>query len=107
MNENELTQVAGGIGDNFFKIIVLYTAVPRSNPSDILDTGMTFAVEPEETVGHIEQRFINFCGANGGEIQTIFNGAPVGKEITMTGLGIRERETLVMKAALYGGGWGI
>lgn len=59
-----------------------------------------YAVTPDETVGHIEQRTIDHSMCEGGTAQTYFRGAPVAKEMTMAQLGIGEYETLKMELTL-------
>ena len=106
IDEQRLNQIAGGVAETFFKIEVEYTAVCRSDPNDGIRNFMTFAVEPDETVGHIEERLINFCWADGGEVSTYYKGTLIDKGTTMAMLGIREREKLLMRAELYGYSWG-
>ncbi len=107
INEESLERIAGGAAcESFFKIEVDYTAKPQTHPEDEpVHIVMTYAVEPNETVGHIEQRTIDHSMCEGGTAQTYYKGAPVGKEVTMAQLGIGEYETLTMELTLWGWGW--
>ncbi|MBR2676854.1 MAG: hypothetical protein IKE28_08080 [Solobacterium sp.] len=107
INEESLERVAGGAdSESFFKIEVDYVAHSQKDPENgDVHMCMTYAVTPEETVGHIEQRTIDHSMCEGGTAQTYFRGAPVAKEMTMAQLGIGEYETLNMELTLWGFGW--
>ena len=90
--------------ESYFKIDVDYVAHPKNGGSDV-HICMTYAVSPDETVGHVEQRTIEHSICNGGEAQTYYHGAPVGKDVTMAQLGIKEYEVLNMELTLWGWGW--
>ena len=105
INEESLERIAGGSAtESYFKIDVDYVAHPKNGGSDV-HICMTYAVSPDETVGHVEQRTIEHSICNGGEAQTYYHGAPVGKDVTMAQLGIKEYEVLNMELTLWGWGW--
>ena len=105
INEESLDRIAGGFtGDSYFKIEVDYVAHPKNGGDDV-HVFTTYAVAPDETVGHIEQRTIDHSMCNGGEAQSYFRGNPVGKDVTMAQLGIKEHEVLSMELTLWGWGW--
>ena len=107
INEESLERVAGGTAsDTFFKIEVDYIAHSQKDPvNGDVHMVMTYGVTMDETVGHIEERTIDHSLCDGGTAQTYFHGAPVGKEVTMAQLGIKEYETLNMELTLWGFGW--
>lgn len=106
IGDKKLEAVAGGTdNEEGFKIEVDYVIWGPKNPGAKERYEMTYWVEQDETIEHIETRTWQHCFANSAVCETFYNGALVAKTTTIRELGIKPYEKLTMTVEASGGGW--